>query len=98
MKQTIPSSMTGLLSATNTVIQAGTSLSATVALAHNTPAAFTAARAAAIVARNARELGKEQLRIVREALETERITTREFLMLGRDQLKPTLGRVHHPGW
>ncbi|MBA4146582.1 MAG: fibronectin type III domain-containing protein [Verrucomicrobia bacterium] len=98
MKQKIPGSMSGLLSATNTAIEAGTSLSATVALAHNTPAAFTVARGAAVVARDARELGKEELRILRELAEIERNETREFVMLGRDQLKPTLGRLYHPGW
>ncbi|MBA4148017.1 MAG: fibronectin type III domain-containing protein [Verrucomicrobia bacterium] len=98
MRQNIPVSQGGLLGRMNVAIEAADSHSATVGLVHNTAVTMSFARAAAVLARDARELGKEELRKLRELLETERIATREFALLGRDQLKPALGRLYHPGW
>src|SRR5688500_4480094 len=94
MKQNIPVSQGGLLARMNVAIEAAGS----VGLTHNTVPKMSAARTAAVAARDARELGKEELRKLRALLETERIATREFALLGRDQLKPALGRLYHPGW
>ncbi|MFN7139724.1 MAG: fibronectin type III domain-containing protein [Limisphaerales bacterium] len=98
MKQVIPASRNGLLSSMNIAINGGTTNSATVTLTHNTVAVMTTRRTEAVTAQAAVVLTKEELHDLRELLETERVAAREFVMLGRDQLKPALGRVHSPTW
>ncbi|MFN7138500.1 MAG: hypothetical protein ACK4UN_04085, partial [Limisphaerales bacterium] len=98
MKQNIPTSQDGLLNAMTVAIAAASKHSGTVVLVRNTIAQMTTCRTDAVNTRVARNKAREELHELREVLEAERIQAREYSMLVRDQLKPLLGRLHHPGW
>ncbi|MFN7141610.1 MAG: fibronectin type III domain-containing protein [Limisphaerales bacterium] len=98
MKQNIPTSQDGLLGAITVAIAAATKHSSTVSLVRNTISQMTTCRTEAVDTRSARNKAWAELHLLRQVLETERIEAREYAMLTRDQLKPLLGRLHHPGW
>ena len=98
MKNTLATSIMGVLIAIALAIEGATTHGATLNLLHFPLAVLVAIHTAAMTALAAYETGKQTLRDLRTALDAAFIDARDLAFLSRDVLKPRFGRKYSEAW
>ncbi len=98
MKNTLATSMLGLLIAIALAIEGATTHGSTLNLLHYPLLVLVAIHTAAMTALAAYETGKQTLRGLRESLDAAVTDARAFAMLARDILKPDFGVEFSEAW
>ena len=98
MRNTIPTTVSGLVEKSGVIIEALTDHGANLGLIRNTAANVTPKLAALVTADGAYKQKAAALRANKLALRAVAIAARKYGMKVRDSLKPSLGNLHSSAW